>query len=198
MRNSLDITRKYQFGYMLLHHLITVLAIIILEAVAFWYLLDKPIGKQILAAAFTVVYGLAIYSYARKLAVWDNKPYTPLKPELKWGLFWGLAISATVGIFLIIYKLNWQFFSAVGESGIPYLTNGWSIAVNILFYVWNGPYFGFVKAEGGSIEIYGQILMLAVPIIAATLGYKAGIDNFDLMEKLNSLTVEKKSDDEDA
>lgn len=197
MRNSLDITRKYQFGYMLLHHLTTVLAIILFEAIAFWYFLDSEIGRNVVASVLTIVYGFVVYSYARKLAVWDNKPYTPLKPELKWGVFWGVAIAATVGVFLIVYKLNWALFSAVSEEGVPYLTNIPSVIVNLLFYIWTGPYFGFVKPQGGEIEVYGQILMLIVPIIATTLGYKAGCTNFDLLEKLDGLTVEKKEDDED-
>ncbi|MGN1115816.1 MAG: hypothetical protein ACI4TH_04545 [Candidatus Ornithomonoglobus sp.] len=197
MRNSIDITRKYQFGYMLLHHLTTVLIIIVFEAIAFWYFLDKTIGRQVVAVIFTIVYGLALYSYARKLAAWDNKPYTPLKPELKWGFLWGLAISASVGIFLIIYKLDWHFFAAIDENGVPYLTSLWAIGINMLFYIWTGPYFGFVESQGGGIAVYGQILMLVVPMIATTLGYKAGVKNFDLIEKLDSLTLEKNTEDDD-
>jgi drug/metabolite transporter (DMT)-like permease len=182
---------------MILRHLIAVLIIIVFEAVAFWYFLDKPIARQVLAGIFTIVYGLILYSYSRKLAALDNKPYTPLKPDIKWGVLWGLAISATVAVMLVLYKFNWHHFSAVSEDGTPYITNIAAIIVNLLFYIWTGPYFGFIDNSGGGIAVYAQILMIIVPIAATTVGYVAGVKNFDLVEKLDSMTLEKNEDDDD-
>lgn len=196
MRNSVDITRKYQFGYMILQHFLIALVAIVFEALAFWYFLDKQIGRQIVACVFTVVYGFGLYSASRKLSVWDSKPYTPLQPRLKWGFLWGLAITATVALMLTVYKFNWHAFSAVDENGVRYLTSLPAVLLNLLFYLWTAPYFGFVQNQGGGIEIYGQILMLIVPPIATTLGYKAGMTNFDLLEKLDSMTLEKNTEEE--
>lgn len=196
MRNSVEITRKYQFGFMLLHHLTTVSCIAIFELAAFWYFLNKPYLRQACAAVFIIVYGLIIYSYSRKLAIYDKKTYTPLKPELKWGVLWGVMISASIAVFLIMYKLNWQMFSAVDDTGVPYLTSFWAMISNMVFYLWTAPYFGLIDMQGGGIAVYAQIIMLAVPIIASTLGYKAGVVNFDLLGKLDEFTLEHEEDDE--
>lgn len=191
MKNSIEITRAYQIRYMILHHLIAVAICGVFEAVAAWYFLDKQIARYVVAGIFAVIYGLLIYSSARKLSLLDNKPYTPLRPHIKWGVIWGLAIAATVAVFTLIYKLNWIMFSQDGG-----MTNIFSVILNILYYVWTAPYFGFMPDFGGNIPAYTVVIMFAVPVIASTLGYWAGIRKFDLLEKLDSLTFEKEEDDD--
>ena len=191
MRNSVEITRGYQFGYMILGHIIAVLIAIVFESIACWYFLDKPVAKYIVAAVFTVVYGLVIYSKASKLAGFDAKTYTPLEPHIKWGVLWGVAISATVLAWCIIFRLNWILFSTDGK-----MTEIIPVIVNLIFYVWTSPYFGFMSDSGAEIPAFAGALMLAVPIAASTLGYLAGMRHFDIIEKLDSLTVEKNDDDD--
>lgn len=189
MRNSTKITRKYQFGYMLLRHLAAVGVAAILQAIAFWYFLEKPIMRYIVATVFAVIYGMMLYSSARRLSVYDKKPYTPLQPDAKYGLLWGIMISSTILLFIIIYKLNWLLFSVDG------IINNWvSIVVNALFYLWVSPYFGFMSEGGGGIPIYAVIIMLIIPIAACYLGYIAGNRNFDILQKLQNMTFE---DDEE-
>ena len=121
----------------------------------------------------------------------DNKPYTPLRPHIKWGFIWGLSIAATVAVFTLIYKLNWTLFSdGTGVSNI------FSVLLNILYYIWTAPYFGFMPDMGGNIPLYTVILMIAMPIAASALGYWAGSKKFDLLEKLDSLTFEKEENDD--
>lgn len=191
MKNSIEITRGYQIGYMILHHLLAALICGVFEAVAAWYFLDKQIARYIVAGVFTVIYGLLVYGSARKLSLLDNKPYTPLRPNIKWGFIWGLSIAATVAVFTLIYKLNWLIFSE--GNGV---TNIFAVILNILYYVWTAPYFGFMPDMGGNIPAYTIVLMMAVPIAASALGYWAGIKKFDLLEKLDSLTFEKEENDD--
>ncbi len=190
MRNSVEITRKYQFGSMLLQHITAVLISIVFESIACWYFLDKPVARYIVAGIFTFVYAAFIYSRARRLAVFDAKPYTPLQPQLKWGVLWGIAVSAAILIWIIIFRLNWILFAVDGV-----MTNVFSIIINVLFYIWTAPYFGFMSDTGGQIPLFAGILMLVVPIVASTLGYYAGMKNFDIIAKLDSLTVEKREDE---
>lgn len=190
MRNSVKITRKYQFGSMLLHHIIAVFVAIVFESIACLYFLDKPVARYIVAAVFTVVYGFMIYSHARRLAEFDAKSYTPLQPELKWGVLWGVMIAATVLVWIVIFRLNWIWFSVDGA-----MTNLASIIVNILFYFWTAPYFCLISDTGGHIPVFAGVLMVAVPVAASSLGYMAGMKHFDLAAKLYWLTVEKKEDE---
>ena len=191
MKNSVEITRSYQIRYMILRHLLAALICGVFEAVAAWYFLDKPIARYIVAGVFAVVYGLLIYGSARKLSLLANKPYTPLRPHITWGFIWGLSIAATVAVFTLIYKLNWTLFSdGTGVSNI------FSVLLNILYYIWTAPYFGFMPDMGGNIPLYTVILMIAMPIAASALGYWAGSKKFDLLEKLDSLTFEKEENDD--
>ena len=47
------------------------------------------------------------------------------------------------------------------------------------------------------IPVFELILMVLVPIAASALGYVAGVNDFDILAKLDSMTVEKDTDDEE-
>ncbi len=192
MKNSVDITRGYQIGNMLLRHLIAALVSIVFESVACWYFLDKLVARYVIAGIFTFVYAVFIYNQAYKLASFDKKTYTPLQPNVKWGFLWGVCISAAVALAILVFRMNWIFFS---ENGA--MTNVFSMIINILFYIWTAPYFGFISDTGGIIPAFAVALMLAVPIAASTLGYVAGIHNFDVIAKLDSMTIEQGDDDDE-
>ena len=191
MRNSVEITRGYQFMYMLRTHLLAVFVSMAFEAMAFWAFLSKPIARFVVAGIFTIVYAGMIYSAAAKLGKFDTKTYTPLKPEPKFGLLWGLAISATVAVFLCVYMINWKLFSTDGG-----LNNIGSVIYNLFFCFWTAPYFGFYDVSGGGIPVFAIVLMLAVPVAASFIGYYAGMTRFDIIEKLDSMTFEKDDDEE--
>lgn len=201
MRNSVDITRPYQFGYMLLRHIMGVLIVGVIELIAFLWIFDKPIIGQIIAAVFVLVYGGYLYAGSRRLAIWDKKSYTPLKPSVKWGVLWGVMITLTIAVIVALYYVNWICFSetitTVTEQGTEQVGVGFksigSVIVNVLVYIWLSPYFGFVNMPYG-FPVYAIALMLITPVVSTTLGYISALKNFDIVEKLDSMTFEK--DDE--
>lgn len=192
MRNSLNITRGYQFGYMLVHHLIALLVIIVIQLMICLYFLDNAIASNIIAGIFSVIYGGFIYSSARKLSILDGKSYTPLKQELKWGVLWGIVISATIALAIIMFKINWSVFRTSDNS----LLSHSFIFINFLFYILTSPFLGFTIGTEGNINILLTAVMLIIPVAASILGYKAGISKFDILEKLYSLTLEKNREDD--
>ncbi len=182
MKNSVEITRKYQFGYMILAHIKAILICGVFEAVAFYqFVLGYDVTSQIFAGIFTVVYGFTIYSYARKLSLFDNKSYTPLKPSVKYGFLWGALIALSVALFIVLYLTTFG-------KGI------FGVVMTIISYIWLAPYCGFINI--GSISVWYILIMLIVPILASTLGYIAGNKKFDIVEKIDSLTFEKDDDEE--
>lgn len=183
MKNSLEITRKYQFLYMLGRHFTAVLICFVIEAVAFYGFFTKPLARYIVSGIFTVVYGGMLYSGALKLAGFDRKNYTPLKPEIKWGIMWGVMISAIMAVFMIVFKVNRAVNSIDGNTVLM-------VVINIIFYIAVSPFWGFI---GGSGEIPGfaAAIMLTVPLAACTAGYLAGMKNFDVINKIDSMTFEK-------
>ena len=191
MKNSVEITRGYQIGHMILWHLAAAMVCIVFELVACWYFLDQPVARYVIAGIFTVVYAFLIYDRAHKFAAFDAKSYTPLQPELKWGLVWGVCIAGITAAAIVIYRLNWMFFSVDGA-----MTNIFSIIINLMFNLWTAPYFGFISDTNGIIPIFAMILMIVVPIISSVLGYFAGMKHFDIIAALDSLTVEKTEEDE--
>lgn len=193
MKNSMDITRGYQFRRMVFNHIIAVIVVFVVQTVACWYYLDKEIMKYVVSVIFIVIYAYMVYSGAHKLASMEVKSYTPLKPELKWGVLWGILIAGTMLAAAAVYILNRQLFStADGQS----LNNWGSVLVNIAATIWMAPYMGFLFNSSINVWIIATAGGI-VSIAASTLGYYAGMKRFDLLAKLDSMTVEKDDDDDD-
>lgn len=191
MRNSVEITRKYQFGYMLLQHLKAAGVCIVFQAVACWKFLGLTPGKYIIGAIFGLVYAGMIYSGAKKLSDFDGKPYTPLKQQLKWGILWGVMLAAAMLLFAVIYIAMWNLWGN-GDT----FTNVFASTLNLMFFAWTAPFYGFTQDCRGFVPIYLVAVFAFLPIIMSTLGYYAGIKKFDILEKLDALTFEKDEDDE--
>ena len=191
MKNSVEITRKYQFGYMLLQHLKAAGICIVFQAVACWWFLTLTPGKYIIGAVFGLVYAGMIYSGAKKLSDYDGKTYTPLDHELKWGVRWGFMLALTLLLFVAIHIGIWKLWGN-GED----LLNVFASSVNILFFIWTAPFYGFMQQCYGSVPIYLVVVFILLPIIMSTLGYYAGMIKFDILAKLDAMTFEKDEDDE--
>ncbi|MBQ3427136.1 MAG: hypothetical protein IJH37_08340 [Clostridia bacterium] len=183
MENSIDITRKYQFLYMLGRHFAAVGICFVIEAVAFLSFFTKPVAQYICSGIFTLVYGGILYSAASRLAGFDRKPYTPLRPELKWGIMWGVMISIVIALFIVMYKINWAVNNSTDNALALFI-------INVLFYICIAPFWGFVRANG-MIPVWTIALMLIIPVVSCTLGYYAGMKKFDLIGKLDDMTFEK-------
>ena len=194
MRNSVDITRGYQFGRMLLNHVMAVIVAFVIQTVACWYYLDKHVIKYIVSIIFVALYAFMIYSGAHRLATFDAKPYTPLKANIKWGVLWGAFIAVTIIAAAAIYWGNRALFTtADGQS----LNNWGSVLVNLIMTIWISPYMGFLFSNTSAIWIIAAAASV-VSIAASTFGYAAGMKNFDVIAKLDSMTLEKNEDDEDS
>lgn len=182
----MKITVKYQFVTMLLMHLAAAGVAFVFGTVAFWYFLTKPVWKELLSAVFIAVYFGMLYIRAKRFALLDNKPYTPLRPSKLKGLLMGLAVSAATAVMILLFKLVWTFFSADGGvvGVIP-------TAVNVIFYFWSFPFNGIMNLSEGAFTWYSAVLMLAVPAAACALGYIAGCRKLELVEKLEDFMYEK-------
>lgn len=192
MRNSIEITRKYQFAYMLLRHIIALLVCALFECCIFFWALNMNIMRYVASGIFVLVYGGMLYSNARKLALLDGKPYTPLKPEPKWSWLWGIMISATMLAAIGICYANKAWL--ISDSSTTTLV---SIALNVIVFIWTVPYYGFLTASGTLMpSVPVAAVMLIVPMLACVIGYRAGMKKFDILEKLDALTFEKEEDEE--
>lgn len=182
MKNSVEITRKYQFGYMILAHIKALAVCGVFEAVAFYkFILEGGLTGKIFAGVFALIYGLVMYSYSHKLSNFDNKPYTPLEPNIKFGFLWGAAAALLNIIFVLAYMLSF------GHSTV-------GVWVTILSIFMLAPYAGAL--ETGTIIPLFIAAMIVIPMAATTLGYLAGNKKFDILEKIDSLTIEKDEDEE--
>ncbi len=182
MKNSVEITRGYQFRYMFTRHFVAVACIMLFEWVLFVFF-GSHIARYVLSGACTVAYFAIMYSAASKLAKFDAKSYTPLQPDIRWGIYWGLALSGMIGALTLLFVFS-DNMGAVGG------------AIKLIFYLVTAPCFGFMLDEPGKIKLYAVIIILAVPFAACVLGYIAGSSGFTLVEKLDDLTFEKEDDNE--
>lgn len=186
MRDSMKITVKYQFASIILMQLAAAGVSFVFGTVAFWYFLTKPVWKEILSAVFIAVYFGMLYIRAKRFAVLDNKPYTPLKPNKIKGLLFGMAAAAVTLALFALFKLVWTFYSS--DGGVVGII---PTAVNVIFYFWSFPFNGIMNLSEGTVTWYSVALMLAVPVAACALGYIAGCRKIEIIEKLEEFMYEK-------
>ena len=186
MRESIKITRKYQFGYMILKHITAVFFILLIELLIFGQLLTMNVVKYIMSAMFILFYAGALYTSSNTLASKDMKPYTPLNADIKFGFLWGITISVSIAIVYILYRINWAVFAVDGS-----MVSLAPILYNVFYMFWTSPYFGLCSSEGGIVPYYAVAIMLILPPVATTLGYYTAIKKIYLTDKLIAFMHEK-------
>ena len=186
-KDTTKLTVGYQYRHMLIDHIIAVVVSMFIQLIAFGFMLEKNVLREIAGIKFTLLYFLMMYSTAGGFAKHDNKTYTQLQPDKKKGFFLGLMIAAITFVLFMGYKFVWANFSADGA-----LQNWWSIVINVLFMVWTFPYFGLMNSVSGSITWYSTVTMFTVPVLASSLGYIAVCNKFDLLDKVVSFIYVKK------
>ena len=186
MKDSMKITVKYQFVYMLLMQVAASGVAFVFGLVAFWYFLSMNIAKEIISVIFIGVNFAMLYIPAKKFAIRDNKSYTPLKPSKLKGAMFGVLISVVTAILMALFAFVWAKFSdEIGIHGVV------PTIINVIFYYWSFPYNGIMGLANGTYTIYSGILMLVVPILATYCGYIAGSKKFEFVEKIEEFMYEK-------
>lgn len=187
MRDSMKITVKYQFIYVLLMQLAASGATFVFGTVAFWYFLTVNIVKEILSIIFIGVNFAFLYVAAKKFALRDNKPYTPLRPSKAKGVILGAMVSIVTLILMLLFIFVWSKYS--DEAGIHGML---PTAINVIFYFWSFPYNGIMGLSMGAFMPYSAVIMLVMPIVATTAGYIGGCRKIELVEKFEEFMYEKK------
>ena len=185
MRETTKMTVPYQFGYILMGHIVSSGVVMILTLIAFLWALEKPVLKEILGSIFVLSYALAIYGRAAEMAKRDNKPYSRLKPDMKKGVLFGVMISVTTFIVVLAVKFVWATYST-GNG----LNNIGSILVNVFYCFWTAPYYGIMGLSKGMVTWYSYVLFAVVPILSTTLGYLAGCKGFEILTIVSRLQYE--------
>lgn len=186
MRDSMKITVKYQFVYMLLMQVAASGVAFVFGLVAFWYFLSMNIAKEIISVIFICVNFAMLYIASKKFAIRDNKPYTPLKPNKIKGVLFGFFISVVTAILMGAFAFVWAKCSdEIGIHGVV------PTIINVIFYYWSFPYNGIMGLANGGYMIYSAILMLIMPILATYCGYIAGSKKIELVEKFEEFMYEK-------
>lgn len=190
MRNSVNITRKYQVGYMIGRHTFAAFVCIIMQCVALASFFNNDITRNIMGGAFAIVYLVMMYSGAWKLGEFDTKSYTPLNRECKWSFLWAAILVAINLVLCGVYKYMWA--NVITAEGMPPVG---TIILNLIFYFWNAPYIAFIKT-GGEIAWYIFAMMIALPSIGCIFGYFMGSKKLAIMDKVAELKFEKDENEE--
>lgn len=186
MRDSMKMTVKYQFIFMLLMQVAASGVTFVFGLVAFWYFTNIPVVKEILSVVLIAVNFAMLYIYAKKFAILDNKPYTPIKPSKVKGALFGVAISCVTVILMIMFKFIWANYS--GETGLIGVI---PTVLNFVFYYWSFPYNGIMGLSQGVYTIYSAAAMIIVPILATTIGYIFGCKKIEISEKFEEFMYEQ-------
>ena len=130
MRDSMKMTVRYQFIYMLIMQAAASGVCFVFGLVAFWYFMNISIAKEILSVVFMLVNFAMLYIQSKKFAVLDNKPYTPLKPSKLKGALFGCLIALANLIFMVIFRLLCQQTSFLTMKWSNLETAGFCIGTN--------------------------------------------------------------------
>lgn len=186
MRKPVEITRPYQFWYMIKRYLAGVTISAVVEFLLFLGSYSNDIFRAVSGVLFSAFGFLIVYDSSALLAKYDMKSYTPLKYDLKYAPFWGIAISLINLAWFAVFKMNWYFGASDGA-----LSNPVSVFVNILFYIWNAPYMAFIIVSPKTIPWIVAAVSVVSPIAASILGYISGKNDFAISDKLRNLMFEK-------
>lgn len=186
MRDSMKITVKYQFIYVLLMQLAASGAAFVFGMGAFWYFLTINIAKEILSAVFIGVNFAFLYVAAKKFALRDNKAYTPLRHNKVKGALLGAMVSLVTLALMLLFIFAWSKYS--DETGVHGIL---PTAINVIFYFWSFPYNGIMGLSMGAFMPYSAVIMLIMPIAATTAGYIGGCRKIELVEKFEEFMYEK-------
>ena len=186
MRDSMKMTVRYQFIYMLIMQAAASGVCFVFGMVAFWYFMNISVAKEILSVIFMLVNFAMLYTSAKKFALLDNKPYTPLKPSKLKGVLFGVSVALVNLIFAGIFRLMWiKFGTDLGITGV------FPTIINALFYYWSFPYNGIMNLSNGVFTLYSLAAMVVMPVAATLIGYIAGSKKFELTEKIEEFMYEK-------
>lgn len=187
MKNTTEMTRGKEIAFIIKRHLFAVLVCFVLAIMLFLNLFDITALRYITGVFSILLYFVLIYASSSEVARVDMKSYTPTTPSVKTAIIYGTVISLSNLVFLILFKLNWLFFS----DGVG-MTNGYSIAYNAIFYFLESPYLSLLYMQtSGNVSALAIVLMLALPFLASVLGYLAGKNDFSFYDKMRRFMFEK-------
>lgn len=183
MKKEKEITFKMQFLKIVLSHL-KVLGIIFLVfyfmGIAFWAIHD--VVTTIMEILILVVYVGFMASAANGCAAYDLKDYSKTKAfPLK-----GFLLSVPIVL------LNLAMWGALQWVHVTQLSDTVKNVIQTVFFVWTVPYNFFLKPDGASVRVIGQILMYAVPFVTIGVGYFAGYKRWDIYKRLDKIVFEQK------
>lgn len=190
MKNPIEITRSYQFLYMLRCELVGVVACAFVEFLLFVGSYSNDAFRIISGILFALINFFIVYNSAAKLGKSDMKTYTPLKYNVKWSVLWGIAIAVVNLLSVAVFKMNWHFFTVDGV-----LANPFSVVLNISFYVWQSPYMAFLIMTPNVVPIAVVVVGCVLPCIASVTGYMSGKYDFLISDKIHGLMFEKGNKD---
>jgi len=174
---------SHQLISVVLNHFVTCLVELFIIFAFFAWSIGKTPAQEIIAIILMLLYISMIYIKANELAIYDNRPYSPTKPDYRKPVLWAAVI-------ILITYLLYAFFLFVWKSGdsIPV---GTTVLGNFLFVLWTSPFMGIMGSAKGEIMWYSHIFFVAVPMLASVGGYVAGLKKFYLGEKLNKFMYKK-------
>ena len=174
MKDSMKITVKYQFVYMLLMQVAASGVAFVFGLVCVLVLPVNEYCQNNFCYIHRCKFCNAVYT-CENFAIRDNKSYTPLKPSKLKGAMFGVLISVVTAILMALFAFVWAKFSdEIGIHGVV------PTIINVIFYYWSFPYNGIMGLANGTYTIYSGILMLIVPILATYCGYIAGSKSLNL------------------
>ena len=154
------------------HPLLALLTNQLLYAVTSFIIVTSMTGKwqQFFGVFFLILYLSGLYSYARRAGFSHQKPYSTIKPHIKFPTAYSLV---ALGYFII-------------PLGIAYFAKNWIVQLVVIF--WEAPfYFGNVISASGEFRLMPMAIFSSLILLFTYLGYLAGVKQFYFSPYLTKL-----------
>lgn len=175
------------FLKMLWAHAKSQIMALILAPTVFLMILSSRTGQYIMSIAFSIMYGIFIYSDAYNIAKSDIKSYSQHKPYIAKGIVMVLPLLAVTAVLLWFYNYSYTHVFADYDTQMKV-----SLAAKLMFRGWNFVFDGFRAAADLSISYFYTALIFMFMPLFSFLGYWAGINKYEFGYKFFNGLVYKK------
>ena len=156
----------HQLALVLLNHLYTCVAMLMVEFAFLAWTIGVSPAQEIISVIAMLFYICVLYVKASEIGGHDIKSYSVVKPDARKPFLWGAAIILITYILYALYALITK-----DSSSAPVWVKA---VVSLIFNTWTMPYMGIMGAARGQIMPYSHIFWIIVPFLGLVPGYIAG------------------------
>ena len=176
-----------QIGSVTLTHFLCVLIEFILGIMVLGATSKYPVMNVIATALMILIYVWVMFIRGYEMADYDHKPYHYIKGYPWKGIVLALGLNVLTVVFFVLFLTPW-LSSFVNGDLKPLMM----LIENVPFVLWTFPFNTILQISESGVSVLGAVIAVAVPELAAGIGYYMGYKKIDVGKGMSKFIYEKK------